>query len=70
MKSKKYDYFVNVKELLHPLGENNFSAVAIIREIRGGEIDHNLKEIFGETREEVYKNMKNIIEQWIKINEK
>lgn len=70
MKSLKYDYWVKTKELTPSLGKNKFSATAEIHEIGGDKVEHNLGEVWGETREEVNSKMKTKIEQWIQVNEK
>lgn len=70
MRSLKYDYWVKVNEVSPPLGENKFSATAEIQEIGGEKVDHGIGERWGKTREEAYSKMKDIIEQWVHVNEK
>lgn len=70
MKSIKYDSWVKVNDLTPPLGENSFSATAEIHEIRGESVAHGLGEVWGKTREEVYRKMQEKIRQWIQVNEK
>lgn len=61
----KYDYWAVVQELIPPIGENKFFAIAQICEIGKGKINHDLGEVWGETRDEAEKKMLKKIEVWI-----
>ncbi len=70
MRAKKYDYWVKIRDIRPPLNGNEFAATAEIHEIGNGPVEHNLGEQWGNTREEADGKMRNIIQQWIQVNEK
>lgn len=70
MKSQKYDYFVKVRELRPPLGENKFYALAEIYEIGKSNVEHGIGERWGKTKEEASSKMDEDIKQWIQLNNK
>jgi hypothetical protein len=70
MKSIKYEYWVRVNEIIPPLGMKKFAATVEIHEIGKGKIEHNLGEVWGETREEAHDKMETIARQWVQVNEK
>ena len=64
----KYDYWVKVQELIPPLGENRFFAIAEIHEIGKGKADYDLGEVWGKTREEAEEKMNKKIIEWVNNN--
>ena len=61
----KYDTWVTVRELVPPLGENKFYAIANIHEIGKGPVDHDLGEVWGKTWAEAENKMRGKIAKWL-----
>lgn len=62
----KYDYWIEVKSIIPPLGNKKFYAIARIHEISKGKVDNDLGEVWGETKNEAEKKMRRKVEEWLK----
>ncbi len=70
MRPIKYKYGIVINEVDQKSEEKSFSAVALIEEIGGGKVEHNLPMLFGKDRVEAHDKMETLIRQWIQVNEK
>ena len=69
---KKYDYAVQAKELLPPLGEYKYYAKVImfrvLKDDRYIPFNQDFPECYGVTKREAEINMREIVEEWISEN--